>query len=140
VIDHVIGLLRVFSGGSGHLDEATMRDLVGRGVDRTVNVASSQVNHFAMEVGEPVRDRLGEIGTPTLVVHGAQDPVFPLGHALALEKEIPDARLLTLEGTGHELPRAVWDAVVPAIVKHTLGGQRRREEPQPDDHTREETQ
>src|SRR5207253_620362 len=27
VIDHIIGLLRIFSGGSGHFDQATMRDL-----------------------------------------------------------------------------------------------------------------
>jgi pimeloyl-ACP methyl ester carboxylesterase len=140
VIDHVIGLLRVFSDGSGHLDEVTMRDLVGRGVDRTVNVASSQINHFAMDVGEPIRDRLGEIGAPTLVVHGAEDPVFPLGHALALEKEIPDAQLLTLEGTGHELPRAIWELVVPAILQHTSGGQRRHEKSRSDNRTREETQ
>ncbi len=140
VIDHIIGLLRVFSGGSGHLDDGTMRDLVGRGVDRTVNIASSQLNHFAMDVGEPVRDRLGEIGAPTLVVHGAQDPMFPLGHALALEKEIPDARLLTLEGTGHELPRAVWEVVVPTIVWHTSGGQRHHEKSRSDNRTREETQ
>jgi len=119
VIDHVIGLLRVYSGGSGHLDEAAMRDLVGRDVDRTVNIASSQTNHFIIDVGEPIRDRLGEIGIPTLVVHGAKDPVFPLGHAVALAKEVPGARLLTLEHTGHELPRTDWGVVVPAILQHT---------------------
>jgi pimeloyl-ACP methyl ester carboxylesterase len=139
VIDHVIGMLRVFSGGSGHLDEAAMRNLVGRDVDRTVNVASSQINHFVMDVGEPFRDLLDEIGAPTLVIHGDEDPVFPLGHALALEKEIPGARLLTLQQTGHELPGVVWDIVVPAILRHTSGGRLRREESQPDDHTREET-
>jgi pimeloyl-ACP methyl ester carboxylesterase len=122
VIEYVIGLLRVFSGGSGHLDEAAMRDLVGRDVDRTRNVASSQINHFAMDVGEPFRDRLGEIGAPTLVIHGDKDSLFPLGHALALEKEIPAAELLVLERTGHELPRAVWDIVVPAMLRHTSGG------------------
>lgn len=121
VIDHVIGMLRIFSSGSGHLDEATMRDLVGRDVDRTVNIASNQTNHFVMDVGEPFRDRLGEIGAPTLVVHGADDPVFPLGHALALEKEILGAELLVLQRTGHELPPAVWDVVVPAVFEHTSG-------------------
>jgi pimeloyl-ACP methyl ester carboxylesterase len=124
VIDHIVGLLRVLSGDSGHFDEASTRDLVDREIDRTVNVASSQINHFVMDVGEPSRHRLGEICAPTLVVHGDRDPVFPLGHALALEQEIPDARLLILERTGHELPRATWDVVVPAIVRHTAGGHR----------------
>jgi pimeloyl-ACP methyl ester carboxylesterase len=122
VIDHVLGMLRVFSGGSGHFNEATIRDLVGHDVDRTANVASSQINHFAMDVGEPFRGRIGEIRAPTLVVHGEEDPVFPLGHALALEREIPGAELLVLEQTGHELPMAVWDVVVPAILRHTSGG------------------
>ena len=122
VIDHFIGLLRLFSGGSGHFDEATMREVIGREVDRTVNIEASMTNHFAMDMGEPVPERLGEIGVPTLVVHGVNDPIFPLGHALALANEIPDARLLTLEGTGHELPRAVWDVVVPAVLRHTSGG------------------
>ncbi|MGI8521493.1 MAG: alpha/beta fold hydrolase, partial [Actinomycetota bacterium] len=61
VIDHVVGMLRVFSGGSGRLDETAMRDLIGRDVDRTVNVAAGQINHFVMDMGEPIRERLGEI-------------------------------------------------------------------------------
>jgi pimeloyl-ACP methyl ester carboxylesterase len=68
-----------------------------------------------------VRKRLGEIGAPTLVIHGTEDPLLPLGHTLALGGEIPGARLLTLEGVGHELPPAVWDVVAPAILKHTSG-------------------
>jgi pimeloyl-ACP methyl ester carboxylesterase len=122
VIDHVIDLLRLYSSGSPHFDEASMRDRVGRDVDRTVNIASSQINHFVMDAGEPFRNRLGEIGVPTLVVHGSEDLVFPLGHAIVLEKEILGARLLTLERTGHELPPAVWDVVVPAILRLTSGG------------------
>jgi pimeloyl-ACP methyl ester carboxylesterase len=121
VVEHVMRFLRIASGGSGHLDEAVMRDRISREIDRTRNVASSQINHFAMEVGEPIRDRLGEIRAPTLVIHGDRDPLFPLGHALALVNEIPGARLLTLEGTGHELPRATWDIAVPAIIQHTSG-------------------
>jgi hypothetical protein len=45
--------------------------------------------------------------------------LFPYGHALALAKEIPAARLLALEQTGHELPPSVWDVVVPAVLEHT---------------------
>ena len=122
LIDHVIDQLRLFSGGSPHFDEAAMRDLVGGDVDRTINIASSQINDFTIDVGESFRDRLGEIGVPTLVVHGQEDPVFPLGYEMVLEREIPGAELFVLEQTGHELPRAVWDVVVPAILGHTSGG------------------
>jgi pimeloyl-ACP methyl ester carboxylesterase len=119
VIDHVLDMLRVFSGGSGHFDEATMRDLVGHDVDRTTNVASSQINHFAMEESAPLRDRLGEISASTLVIHGTEDPVFPIGHALAPEEEISGAELFTLNQTDHELPEAAWNVVIAAISRHT---------------------
>jgi len=117
-IEHVVGLLRIFSGPSRYFDEATLRREIALGVERTANVASSQINHFAMETGAPIRRRLGQIAAPTLVIHGALDPVFPLGHAHALEREIPGARLLVLEGTGHELPPAHFDLVIHHIARH----------------------
>jgi hypothetical protein len=36
-----------------------------------------------------------------------------------LAREIPHARLVTMPGAGHELPRALWDAVVTELVRHT---------------------
>lgn len=119
VIDYIVDIERTCAGDSRSFDEAGMRDLAGRVVDRTVNIESSLTNHFAMDGGERWRERLGAVGAPTLVVHGTEDPVLPYGHAIALAKEIPGAELLALEQTGHELPRAVWEIVVPAILEHT---------------------
>jgi pimeloyl-ACP methyl ester carboxylesterase len=77
-------------------------------------------NHFLVDHGDhTARDQLASIAAPTLVVHGTEDPLFPLAHGAALARDIPGARLLTLEQTGHELPPATWDTVVPAIVRHT---------------------
>ena len=47
------------------------------------------------------RDRLGEIACPTLVVHGTEDVLVPLGDAREFERLIPDATSLILEDTGH---------------------------------------
>jgi pimeloyl-ACP methyl ester carboxylesterase len=79
-------------------------------------------NHDVMDGHYRWRERLGELRAPTLVVHGTDDPVLPFGHGLALAQEIPGAHLLPLEQTGHELPRAVWDVVVPVILCHTSPG------------------
>jgi pimeloyl-ACP methyl ester carboxylesterase len=60
---------------------------------------------------------------PTLVLHGTEDPLFPYGHAEALADEIPGARLLPLEGVGHEVPPTpLWGRVVAAILEHTDRG------------------
>lgn len=120
VVDYIVEDLRPYAG-TLPFDEEGTRVLVGRIVDRTVNIASSMKNHWVLEGGEPVRPRLGGISAPTLVLHGTEDPLFPYGHAEALAAEIPRARLMPLEGMGHEMPpRPVWDQVVAAILDHTV--------------------
>jgi pimeloyl-ACP methyl ester carboxylesterase len=119
VINHIVALLRVFDGGTSHFDETALRDLVARDVDRTVNIASSQTNHFLIALGAPIRQRLSELKVPTLVIHGEKDPVFPLDHGQALATEIPDAELLVLPESGHLVLSPSWDLVVPAILSHT---------------------
>ena len=57
---------------------------------------------------------------PTLVLHGTDDPMFPVAHGAALAREIPGATLLPMPGAGHEPPPPrLWDEVVPALVTHT---------------------
>jgi pimeloyl-ACP methyl ester carboxylesterase len=119
VIDYMVALESACAGRSQYFDEAAVRDLAGHIFDRTANIESAMTNHLVMEGGGRWRDRLAEVRAPTLVVHGTNDPVLPYGNAIALANEIPETRLVPLEKTGHDLPRAVWDAVVPAIVAHT---------------------
>ena len=121
VIDYFVQLGRASAGSSRPFDDAPIREVAGRAFDRTTSMASTMANHHAMGETGRWRDRLGEIAVPTLVIHGADDPVVPFGNALALVREIPGAELLILESTGHELPRAVWDPAVGAILTHTSG-------------------
>jgi pimeloyl-ACP methyl ester carboxylesterase len=120
VIEHIIRDYRACAG-SIPPDEADLRDLATRTVDRADNVKSTLTNHWIIDSGgESVRARLGEITAPTLVIHGTADPMFPYGHAEALAREITGARLLPLAGAGHEVPpRSTWDAVITALVAHT---------------------
>ena len=122
VIEHIIEGLRPLVG-SYAFDERRVREVVSRAVDRTANVASMLTNHRLIERGAPTRPRLGEIKVPTLVIHGTLDPLFPLGHAEALRREIPGAELLALDGVGHEIPPPpLWDRVISALLKHTAPG------------------
>jgi pimeloyl-ACP methyl ester carboxylesterase len=120
VIDYLVEAERPFAGRS--FDEAAMRDVSARVFDRTANVASSVTNVFMIDSGPPWRERLGRIAAPTLVIHGTDDPMFPLDHGRALADEIPGAELLVVEGMGHEyFPRWTWDVVVPAILRISAG-------------------
>jgi pimeloyl-ACP methyl ester carboxylesterase/SAM-dependent methyltransferase len=109
-------------------DEAHVRELAARIVDRTADLAASMTNHPLLNekqapAGRPPLRALAELTVPTLVIHGTADPLFPYRHGEALASEIPGARLLALAGVGHEVPpRAVWDEVIPALLRHTSGG------------------
>jgi pimeloyl-ACP methyl ester carboxylesterase len=119
VLEYLLDDLRTFSGRDG-VDEVRARAQVERTYDRTRDMAAS-ANHWILEGGPgPWRDRLGAITAPTLVIHGTDDPLMPLPHGQALANEIPGARLLTLDGVGHEAPPPyTWDVVVPALLEHT---------------------
>jgi pimeloyl-ACP methyl ester carboxylesterase len=117
VVDYLVEAERPYAA---HFDEAAMRELAGRIVDRTVNIASSVTNVFTQDPGDPWRHRLGDVAVRTLVIHGTEDPLFPYAHAVALANEIPGAELLALERTGHEyFRRATWDHVIASILEHT---------------------
>lgn len=49
--------------------------------------------------------KLGELGVPTLILWGADDPFSPIPTAHRFESEIPGSKLIMLEDTGH----FIWD-------------------------------
>ncbi len=70
----------------------------------------------AREDGSRVQ-RLGTISAPTLVIHGADDPlVLPAGGE-DTARSIPGAELVMVPGMGHNIPHAL----APVIAEHVLG-------------------
>jgi pimeloyl-ACP methyl ester carboxylesterase len=116
-VEHLVENDRRLAGPAG-FDESAARENGRRQLDRATTFASRHNIAFC-DHGDRWRERLGEIGVPTLVVHGTADPFFPYGNGVALAREIPGAELLTLDGIGHELPPVAWPTVVPALIRHT---------------------
>ncbi|MFG2636790.1 alpha/beta fold hydrolase [Streptomyces sp. NPDC048362] len=65
-------------------------------------------------------DRAGEIGTPTLMVHGYHDVQLPVRQMLRLAKAYPDAVVRVLDA-GHELP-VEKPAELTAVLDRFLAG------------------
>jgi pimeloyl-ACP methyl ester carboxylesterase len=118
VIEYLVAYSRLLAGGRRPFDEAAMRRLVRRDVDRARDFGAAQ-NHDLLLEGESSNKPLSSVKVPTLVIHGTADPMFPLEHGEALAEEIPGARLLGLEGAGHGVDRADWEAITRAILEHT---------------------
>jgi pimeloyl-ACP methyl ester carboxylesterase len=122
VIDYIVEEHRPYSAAL-HFDDDEVRTVAAIVVDRTIDIEASMTNHSLLDGGgDPLRPRLGQITAPTLVIHGTEDPLFPLAHGQALAREIP-GHLLAIEGMGHEVPpRPVWDEVIAAILQLTRSG------------------
>jgi pimeloyl-ACP methyl ester carboxylesterase len=70
-----------------------------------------------------VRDRLREIPIPALIMAGRKDPLFPLAQVEALHAGLPQATLLVLEETEHDLDRDTADGErAREAVRHFLAG------------------
>jgi pimeloyl-ACP methyl ester carboxylesterase len=119
--DWTVAGSRIYAG-TVTLDEQRVRETAVAVHARSHDVAAAG-NHWlvvgrADEPGEPLDVR--RIAVPTLVVHGSEDPLFPLPHGAALTAAVPDAHLLVLPGVGHEVPPpATWEVVVPRLLRHT---------------------
>jgi pimeloyl-ACP methyl ester carboxylesterase len=118
VIEYLVDYWRVLAGEERPFDEAAFRAIASRDVGRARDFRAAR-NHDLLHDGERSREPVSSITVPTLVIHGTADPMFPVGHGEALAAAIPEARLLRLEGAGHGIYRADWDAVVAAILEHT---------------------
>lgn len=116
VVRHLADGERLYAGPG--FDPEQSLAIARRIVARSVDLAAA-ANHWLVSGGEP-GGTLADVVAPTLVLHGAADPFFPLAHGEALAAAVPGARLVVLEGTGHQVPpRSTWDVVVPEIVRHT---------------------
>jgi len=114
VVRYLVELERPYGGDT--FDEELMTRIAENAVDHTDDIAAQLSQPFEAAPGRLVRDRLGEIRAPTVVVHGTADPMFPLAHGRVLAAAIPGARLLALDGFGHAaLPRRFWPELLAAM-------------------------
>jgi pimeloyl-ACP methyl ester carboxylesterase len=70
----------------------------------------------------PIRERVGQISAPTLIVWGEKDPLVPVRDAWELGRLIPNSRVVVYEDTGHVAMFERPDAF-NALVEGFLGGE-----------------
>ena len=60
------------------------------------------------------------------MIHGDADPLVPLAAGRDTAERIPGARLVTLEGMGHDLPVPLMPQLAELIADHVLSAHTRR--------------
>jgi pimeloyl-ACP methyl ester carboxylesterase len=100
-------------------DEESVRDRSGRSFDRDPRAAAGVGRQMAAILKSGNRtSELARITAPTLVVHGDRDRMVHPSGGRATAKAIPGARLVTIDGMGHDLPTGAFDRLVSLIADH----------------------
>jgi len=106
---------KVLKGSLDPWDGDFERARVTRSIDRAYNPAGTG-RQFVAYLASPgwLRD-LESVQVPTLVIHGVEDILVPVENGRIVAAAVPGARLIEIEGMGHDLPELVWPQVVDAI-------------------------
>jgi pimeloyl-ACP methyl ester carboxylesterase len=113
-IEQIVRLFRVI--GSPGIDEDELRDMLGRSYDRGHDAAGPGRQLAALLASGDRTAELRTITAPTLVIHGTADRLVAPSGGRATARAIPGARLLMIDGMGHDLPRRFWPQVLDAIT------------------------
>jgi pimeloyl-ACP methyl ester carboxylesterase len=99
-------------------DEQYIRERAARSYDRGFDVRAGGRQLGAILASGDRSKSLAKITAPTLVIHGTVDKMIRPSGGRGTAKAIPGARLLTIEGMGHDLPRGAWPQIIDAIAEH----------------------
>ncbi len=126
-IERAVTSSRVIGSPGYPADADVLRQRAAADYDRAFDPAGvARQMAAAMAAVGTRRHRLEALTVPTLVIHGADDPLVPLACGQDTAAAIPNAELLVIDGMGHDLPAALHGRIASAIADHALGAQRSR--------------
>jgi pimeloyl-ACP methyl ester carboxylesterase len=100
-------------------EDDALRELLGAMYDRGHDPGSVTRQLAAILASGNRTAELRRITAPTLVIHGTADKLVAPSGGRATARAIPGARLLMIQGMGHDLPRGAWPQLIGAIVENT---------------------
>jgi pimeloyl-ACP methyl ester carboxylesterase len=99
-----------------HFDEAKAAKRAAEAYDRAFDPKGVQRQMVAIMASPDRTPALAAVTAPTLVIHGAADPLVTPSGGEATAKAVPDAELRVFDDMGHDLPEPLWPEIVDAIV------------------------
>ena len=91
------------------------RPLLRAAIQRAYHPAGVLRQMIAVLASGDRREALKTITAPTVVLHGADDPLVRVEGGKDTAATIPGAELRIIDGMGHDLPAAVHDAFIDAV-------------------------
>jgi len=97
-------------------DPEEIRELAAKSYDRDHDPNGTGRQLAAIIASGDRTKELRRIKAPTLVIHGTADPLVSPSGGRATARAIAGARFMSIEGMGHDLPRAIWPRLIDAIA------------------------
>jgi pimeloyl-ACP methyl ester carboxylesterase len=119
VLDRAVSISRVIGSPAYQDDPEEIRARARADFERSFYPVGVARQMAAIAASGNRRPHLPRVTTPTLVIHGKDDPLVPLAGGLDTHEAIPGSRLAVFEGMGHDLPEALWDEIIAQISEHT---------------------
>ena len=116
--DHYVKLFKIIGSPAFPTPEGDMRERIQHGLERAFNPVGTMRQMLAIVADSDRADALGRITAPTLVLHGKADPLVPYAHGEDTARRIPGARLVGIDGMGHDLPPGVVQRLLPPLLTH----------------------
>lgn len=98
--------------------DTAFADMAGRAFDRGYYPIGAKRQLLAIIADGSRVERLKQIKVPTLVVHGAADPLVPQAGSEDIARHITGARLEIIEPMAHDLPPSQVGRMVDLIADH----------------------
>ena len=118
VIEHLVEMFGVIGSPAYPSSKDELRQRLGRSVRRAYEPAGTARQLLAIIASGDRRKLLKTITAPTLVIHGAADPLVPVAAGRDTAQNIPGATLTVIEGMGHDFPEALLPRLAAAIADH----------------------
>jgi pimeloyl-ACP methyl ester carboxylesterase len=115
-VEHVVRLYGEIGSKGFPVDEDRLRAHAGQAFDRGVSAAGNGRQLGAILTAPDRTKALAGVKVPTVVIHGTGDRLVRPSGGKATAKAIPGAKLVLIDGMGHDLPRGAWEKIVESIV------------------------
>jgi proline iminopeptidase len=121
MVDQGVRLLQTIASPTYPTPEKQLRRRVSRALRRNCCPGGVVRQILAVAASGDRTPQLRTIAAPTLVIHGAADPMVPLACGKDTAQAIPNARLEVIEGMGHDLPTQLLERLLALIDAHAHG-------------------
>jgi pimeloyl-ACP methyl ester carboxylesterase len=99
-------------------DDDWMRATAALSYERDPSPAGTPRQLAAILDGGNRTAELRRIKAPTLVIHGTKDKMIASSGGKATARAVPGAKLMLIDGMGHDLPRGVWPRIIDAVAEN----------------------